>query len=530
MDRRDLVRLASASAATLWLARSSWGQARFASNPFALGVASGSPAHDSVVLWTRLVTAAQEPDVGPLPDQTVRWELGHDEQFRHILRHGQVSAPRQLAYSVHAEVDGLAPDRWYFFRFMVANAVSAVGRTRTLPLPDAAVTRLRLAYASCQKWEDGYFSAWRHLRDEQVDMVLFLGDYIYEYPGTSSRVRVPPGGWVTSLQDYRQRYALYRSDPDLQTMHQQCPWLLVWDDHEVQNDYAGTQAGDSGPRDPAAAAEFVQRRAWAYQAFYENMPLRASVLARAIGATGVAGMRIYQRLQFGRLASLHLLDDRQYRDPQVCTRDGRLGGGAVNPAQCPQWHDERRSLLGLAQERWLDQSLARPETAQTSWNIVGQQTAFGKRDFKPGPGESLPNDGWDGYSAARRRLTDSLQRHQVPNPVLLGGDVHANWVGQVKADYADPTSKSVGVEFCGTSISSNGPSGGAEQTRQRLAENPHFVFAEGQKRGYGVADFSASQLTTTLRVVDDVTRRDSGVSTLAAFAVARGQTVVERTQ
>ena len=161
---------------------------------------------------------------------------------------------------------------------------------------------------------------------------------------------------------------------------------------------------------------------------------------------------------------------------------------------------------------------------------MGQQTAFGKRDFKPGPGESLPNDGWDGYSAARRRLTDSLQRHQVPNPVLLGGDVHANWVGQVKADYADPTSKSVGVEFCGTSISSNGPSGGAEQTRQRLAENPHFVFAEGQKRGYGVADFSASQLTTTLRVVDDVTRRDSGVSTLAAFAVARGQTVVERTQ
>ncbi len=530
MDRRDLVRLASASAATLWLARSGWSQARFASNPFGLGVASGSPTHDSVVLWTRLVTAAQWHDPAPLPDQTVRWELAHDEQFKHMLRHGQVTAPRELGFSVHAEVDGLAPDRWYFFRFMVANAVSAVGRTRTLPLPDAAVARLRLAYASCQKWEDGYFAAWRHLRDEQVDMVLFLGDYIYEYPGTSSRVRVPTGGWVRSLQEYRQRYGLYRSDPDLQAMHQQCPWLLVWDDHEVQNDYAGAQAGHSGARDPASPAEFAQRRASAYQAFYEHMPFRSSVLARAIGATGVDALRIYQRLQFGRLASLHLLDDRQYRDPQVCTRDGQLGGGAVNPAHCPPWDDGRRSLLGLAQERWLDHSLARPETAQSSWNIVGQQTAFGKRDFKIGPGESLSNDGWDGYSAARRRLTDSFQRHEVPNVVMLGGDVHANWVGHLKADYADPRSKSIGVEFCGTSITSQGPAGGAEQTKDRLAENRHFVFAEGQKRGYGVADFSAGQLKTTLRVVDDVTLRDSGISTLAAFAVQRGQAVVERTQ
>ena len=528
MDRRALVRLASATAATLWLARSSWSQARFSTDPFSLGVASGSPQSDSVVLWTRLAGGTRGGDAPSAPDQTVRWEIADDEQFKHIVRQGQVIAPALLAHSVHAEVDGLAPDRWYFYRFMTADAVSAVGRTRTLPLPQASVSSLRLGYASCQKWEDGFFSAWRHLRDEQVDMVVFLGDYLYEYPGTSSRVRVPGGGWMVSLDDYRRRYALYKSDPDLQAMHQHCPWLLVWDDHEVQNDYAGLQAGDSGPRDPAKPADFAQRRAMAYQAYYEHMPLRASVLERALTGSGAAALRIHQRLQFGRLVCLHLLDDRQYRDPQVCTRGGRLGSSTVNPTQCAQWDDPQRSLLGQAQERWLDASLSGPETSQSRWNVLAQQTVFGKRDFKIGPGESLSNDGWDGYGAARRRLTDQLRRHAVPNPVLLGGDIHANWVGHVQSDYSKPHSQTIGVEFCGTSITSHGAAPALDQTAQRLAENPHFVFADGQRRGYGVAAFSADRLTTTLRAVDDVARRDSGVSTLASFSVPNGHPRIER--
>jgi len=528
-SRRHWLGLALAGASTFWLPRSAWSQVPWPQDPFGLGVASGSPGPDSVVLWTRLLQtdrdhAAALAAGGPV---TVAWEIADDAQFRKTVRRGQAQAEPALAHSVHVDVAGLAPDRWYHYRFMAGSAVSPTGRTRTLPAADAAVARWRLAYASCQKWEDGYFSAWRHLLDEDVDMVLFLGDYLYEYPGTSSRVRQPAGGWVLTLDDYRNRYAQYKSDPDLQAMHRACSWLMGWDDHEVQNDYAGEHPGNSGARDPAQPADFARRRNAAYQAWYEHLPLRASAFKRALsGGSGRVAVRVHDRLQIGRLASLHLLDGRQYRDAQVCTRDGLPGSSTVNPAQCPAWQDSRRSMLGEAQERWLEQSLARADTAQSVWSVISQQTVFGQRDFRPGPGAVLTNDGWDGYTAARTRLTDALQRHRVPNPVLLGGDVHANWVGHVKADYGQASSATVGVEFCGTSITSRG--GGNAQTAQRLAENPHFVFAEAQEHGYGVAEFTPSQLRTRLRVVDDVTRRDTRIRTLAAFEVAAGRPVVER--
>ena len=526
-SRRHWLGVALASAASLWLPRSARSQMRWPENPFVLGVASGSPGPDSVVLWTRLVQADQEhaaalAAAGPV---TLHWEIAQDENFKRIVRRGQVQAAPELAHSVHAEVEGLLPGHWYFYRFMVGAAVSPVGRTRTLPAADAVVARWRMAYASCQKWEDGYFSAWRHLREEAVDAVLFLGDYLYEYPGTGSRLRQPEGGWVLTLEDYRRRYTQYRSDPDLQAMHQACPWIMGWDDHEVQNDYAGAHPGNSGPRDPASPADFGRRRSAAYQAWYEHMPLRASAFVRASGSMG-ASVRVHDRLQIGRLANLHLLDGRQHRDAQVCTRDGQPGSGTVNPANCPAWPDARRSLLGAAQEHWLEQSLARQDTAQSIWSVIGQQTVFGQRDFRPGAGEVLTNDGWDGYRAARSRLTDALQRHRVPNPVVLGGDVHANWVGHIKADYANRSSATVGVEFCGTSITSRG--GGNAHTAQRLAENPHFVFADAEEHGYGVTEFTPTHLRTRLRVVDDVTRRETRIRTLAAFEVAAGRSVLER--
>lgn len=526
-NRRRLLQLLCASAGTLWLPRNAWSQPRFASNPFTLGVASGSPTHDSVLLWTRLhvhdlsgVSHGRDP-------VTVRWEVAHDDKFTRIVQSGQAIASPELAHSVHAEVAGLAADRWYFYRFMAGDFVSPLGRTRTFPQPDAAVARLRLGYASCQKWEDGYFTAWRHMREENLDAVMFLGDYIYEYPGKNSKVRTPTGGWVVTLDDYRQRYALYKGDADLQAMHAACPWLMTWDDHEVQNDYAGLQAGDSGYADPSSPANFLARRAAAYQAWYEHMPIRASTLTQGLaGLLNGAETRIYTRLQYGQLASLYLLDARQYKDPQVCSKGGALGSSTVNPANCPEWHEPRRSLLGLPQERWLYDEFAKPQSRNTGWNVLGQQTLFGQRDFKVGPGQTFWNDGWDGYPAARTRLTDSLRQHAVVNPVLLGGDVHENWVGHVKADYADPGSASVGVEFCGTSITSR--SGGNAKTTERLAENPHFVFADAQRKGYGVVEFTPSQLTTTLRVVDDVTRQDTRIETLARFTVQAGRPVVER--
>jgi len=527
INRRHWTALLGAGLGGLWLPPGTLAQPRWQQDPFGLGVASGSPTHDSVVLWTRL-HASGVPGTGPGREAiSVRWEVAHDERFARVVQSGQAVATPELAHSVHAEVRGLEPDRWYFYRFLSGDAVSPVGRTRTFPRPDAVVARLRLAYASCQKWEDGYFSAWRHMRAENLDAVLFLGDYIYEYPGKSSKLRVPGGGWVITLDEYRRRYALYKSDADLQAMHAHCPWLMTWDDHEVQNDYAGQQAGDSGAADPAAPADFLARRAAAYQAYYEHMPISAAVLTRAIaGLAEGAEMRIYRSVPFGRLARLYLLDARQYKDPQVCTKEGRRGSATVNPRSCLQWHDPHRSMLGQAQERWLEQALAEHGATAVQWNVLGQQTLVGQRDFRPGPEQFLWNDGWDGYAGARQRLTAALQRHAVSNPVFLGGDVHENWVGHVKADYANAASANVAVEFCGTSITSR--SGGNGKLAERLAENPHFVFAECERKGYGVAEFTPGGLTTTLRVVQDVSRQDSGIETLAQFAVQPGRSVIER--
>ena len=521
LSRRQLLQWVAVGATGLHLPHSAWAQNQLLRAPFGLGVASGSPTHDSVVLWTRLMhPALQQPNSLGIP---VRWEVADDDKFSRIARSGLSLALPSLAYSVHAEVQGLAPDRWYFYRFMVGDAVSTVGRTRTFPAPDAAVTGLRLAYASCQRWEHGYFSAYRHMAQENLDLVMFLGDYIYEYPRASNSMRVSPGGWVLSLDDYRQRYATYKQDADLQAMHAACPWLVTWDDHEVQNDYTGTTMGENGPE----VDDFAARRSAAYQAFYEHMPLRAAVLVRAVaGMANGAEMRIYNRIQYGQLASFTMLDTRQYKSPQVCTRGGKRGSSTVNPATCAQWNDPSRTMLGADQERWLDSAWGSAQAKSVAWNIVGQQTLIGQRDWKTGPEQSLWNDGWDGYSAARTRMTDAARKHSVANLVVLGGDVHENWVGPIKADYSKSSSAAVGVEFCGTSITSR--SGGNGKLAETMAENPHFVFADAERKGYGVVEITPTQLKTTLRVVSDVTRPDASIETLAQFSVTGGRAVVQR--
>jgi alkaline phosphatase D len=302
-DRRHLLQLAAATATTLWLPRSAWSQPRLSGNPFTLGVASGSPTHDGVVLWTRLALSTLFGSVLGKEPFTVRWEIAHDEAFQRTVQRGQVQAVVELAHAVHVEVQGLEPDRWYHYRFMVGGVgndwVSPVGRTRTFPAPGADAARLRLGYASCQRWEHGYFSAHRHLAQEQLDAVMFLGDYIYEYPAAGNAVRLPSGGWVLTLDDYRQRYAQHKGEADLQAAHAACPWLVTWDDHEVQNDYAGLNEGENGP----AVANFAARRAAAYQAFYEHMPLRASSRGRSVvwrraprcGSTGACRLANWPR-------------------------------------------------------------------------------------------------------------------------------------------------------------------------------------------------------------------------------------------
>ena len=515
--RRDLLKWSVAAVAPLSYALSS-AQTSLKHNPFSIGVASGSPNHHSVVLWTRLMA---EPGSSKTQfadtDVSVKWEVADDEGFKVNRRAGQVVALATLAHSVHLELDGLQSDRWYFYRFQIGDAQSSIGRTRTLPHPEAMVQKLRVAYASCQRWEHGYFSAYDHMCQENLDMVLFLGDYIYEYAAAANPVRLPKGGWVSSLDDYRERYALHKSEKGLQAMHAQCPWLVTWDDHEVSNDYAGLERGQSGN----ISFNFAAQRARAYQAFYEHMPLRSSALTKSLdGLAQGAELRIYGQVPYGKLANIYLLDDRQYRDRQVCNKSDGYGSGFVNPDQCEDWFNPKRSLLGAEQTQWLDQAFANAQKDARPWNVVAQQTIFGRRDFRIGAGHTLWNDGWDGYSAARQQMTQSIQNNALKNPVLLGGDVHENWVGHVMADAYKDDSAKLGVEFCGAGITAR--SAGNSKLTARLAENPHFIFADSERKGYGVVEFTAKQIQTELRVVDDVRQRQTKIETLAKFEVEAG--------
>lgn len=517
MQRRQLLSLAAASAALISLPAVSWGRLHWPTNPFSLGVASGSPTSTSLVLWTRLGQTALRQTDRERTSIDVVWQIAHDAQFSQILQHGRLKATPQLGHSLHAEVAGLAPGRHYFYRFLTGEAVSTVGRTRTFPEPQAQTKNLRLAYASCQRWGDGYYAAYRDMREQNLDVVMFLGDYIYEYPPSAFRdVRPTTGDWVVTLDDYRERYALHKSDPDLQAMHAACPWIVTWDDHEVQNDYAALYEGSGH-----AASDFAARRRAAYQAFYENMPVRYADFAELLTSQGEQ-VRIFGSAQFGQLATLYNLDNRQYRHRQACTPGDRPGGARINPKRCELLEREYRTLLGEQQEQWLKRQF---EKSPTQWNLICQQSLLGPRN-NGSTTPSIWNDGWGGYPAARQRLIDAMRTTRLSNPIVLGGDVHQNWVGQILSDYDQAESPVVGVEFCGTSISSRSWATEAELTRI-LKHSPYFVFANAEYRGYGVVDVTQQNLTTTLRAVKNIKDPNSEVFTLARFGVDTGQTTIQ---
>ena len=492
MRRRDWLRTATLLAAPPFIRH-----ARAADEPrFALGVASGQPRPDGLVLWTRLTGDDLPPQV------PVQWELAHDEAFTRIAARGSEDADSRWAHSVHAEPSGLAPGRWYWYRFRALGQQSRVGRTRTAPAADAAAS-LRLAIASCQRWDHGHYAAWRHLATQDLDLVAFLGDYIYEYPSSPMAPRLHKGGLLRSLDQYRARYAQYRSDPALQDAHAACPWLMVWDDHEVENDYAGTH-----PSTPLGA-DMAPLRAAAYQAYWEHQPL-----ARAQRPRG-ADMPLFGRMDWGRLARIHQLDTRQHRDGQACPSWPRMSGGRlVREADCPALDDPSRSLLGAAQERWLAEgwSLDRP------WNLVAQQTLMARAGL---PDQGRWTDGWDGYPAARARLLRTVAERRVPGVVVLGGDVHAHVVAELKTDFDDARAPVLASEFCGTSISSHGRAQrGWDAAR---AGNPHLLHARSDQRGYAAFTLDARQLQARLLAVDEPLDAASAVHEQARFAVDAGR-------
>ena len=507
IDRRFLLRAMSAGIGLA--AVPAWADPVFGRYPFSLGVASGDPRPDGVVLWTRI---APEPmDGGGMPMQPVEvaWELAADDRFRTVVRKGTEPARPELAHSVHVEVDGLEPGREYWYRFQVGKERSAVGRTRTAPAAGSPVERLRFALAGCQHYEQGLFTAYRHLAAERLDFVFHYGDYIYEgreAGANLARPRLHRGDEVYTLVDYRNRYAQYKSDRDLQAAHASAPWIASFDDHEVDNNWAGDRDDDGTPPEI-----FLLRRAAAFQAWYEHMPVRRALLPRG------PDLRMFRRLAFGGLLDLHVLDTRQYRTDQPC-------GDHTKP-RCAEALDPDATILGPEQKAWLFEGLSRSEAR---WNALAQQVMIGQADRDPGPDRRFDMDKWDGYVADRTALMGHLAERRRADVVALTGDIHNTWIGDLVLDFDDPKSPPLASEFVSTSITSGGD--GSDQrpdTPKILAQNPHWKFYNDQ-RGYLSCTVTPERWQTDVRIVPFVTRPDAPVSTRASFVVENGKAGVQR--
>ncbi len=476
----------------------------FTNDPFTLGVASGDPDSGSVVIWTRLAPQPLDANGGMAPTSVeVRWEVAQDEGFQQPVASGVALATPQLAHSVHVVVKGLQPDRWYWYRFHAGDATSPLGHTRTMPHHGTQPDHLRFAFASCQHYETGLFTAYDQMSRDDLDLVVHLGDYIYEDGGRDGHVRRHAGGEIMSLGDYRIRYAQYRSDPLLQGMHAQCPWLVTPDDHEVDNNYAGA-ISEHADVDPL---QLLMRRANAYQAYYEIMPLRPRSLPRG------PDMRLYRHAPFGRLADFFVLDTRQYRSDQPNgDRKSPLNEAAMRPGN---------SLLGIRQRDWLH---ARLLASQGTWNILAQQVMMGLVGFHAREAEPLTYsmDQWPGCAHERIGLLQFLEDRRIPNPVVLTGDIHSNWVNNLRVDDRQHDGPVVATEFVGTSISSGG--NGIDLIRdhdQLLADNPCVQFHNAE-RGYVRCSVTPDAWTSEFMVVDDVTRPGGRVFPRATFVVEAG--------
>lgn len=488
VDRRRFLGTGLAAAA-VWPMLGTVRAVAFEADPFALGVASGCPRPDSVVLWTRLIFPDTEPDpfadpFAPVerpqhPPLDVAWEIAHDAAFTRPVVAGIDRAVPEFAHSVHVEARGLEPDRWYFYRFRCGNAVSPVGRTRTAPLADAQNASFRFAFASCQQFEQGWYTAYRDMAERDLDLVVHLGDYIYEVSYGGQHVRSHEGGTPTLLYEYRDRHALYKSDPDLQRAHAAFPWLAVWDDHEVVNDYGGSVS----PTDRYAPA-FLRRRAAAYQAWYEHMPVPP------VAAANFDAFRVYGHFGFGSLLELTLLDTRQYRAPGP--GEARTDAGAV-------------TMLGAAQEQWFDRKMA---ASSARWSIIGQPTLVAERDLEPGPDTRYAMDAWDGYRQARERLLGTLRREAIRNPVVIGGDLHAFYAADLHEAAGTDRGPVVASEFVTGSITSNPPDQRAVDAI--LAENPHLKFGNSSVHGYSIMTVKADRAEIDLVGISD--RKDPAAS------------------
>jgi alkaline phosphatase D len=475
---------------------------------FALGVASGDPLADSVILWTRIVADPQAEDGGvgaePVP---VGWEVASDEAFEDVVSSGGVAADAALAHSVHVDAGSLEPDTWYWYRFTVGDRVSPAGRARTAPAEGADADRLRFAFASCQNRQDGYWTAHAHLAEEDVDLVLFLGDYIYEEGTNDGSVQPYVSPTPVDLATFRQRWGEYKADPDLQAAHHARPWVVTWDDHEVANDYADDHPEEDGPLADVSSDEWRARRAAAYQAYYEHMPLR-------LDPPDDADYRIHRAVGWGRLARFYVLDGRQYRSDQACVDTAVVA--SAGPV-CDEAESDDRTMLGDDQESWLGEALG---DSDATWNVLAQQTVVSATPFT----EGLVNlDQWDGYPAPRRRLVEDLR--DVDNPVIITGDIHLAGVASLTDDPDDPDSDPVAVELVGTSISSDFPAALAPVVEAMVDSRANVHYIDARRRGYVVCEVTAGEIRAEYRYVSTTAEPEAEVETGATWVVSAGDPV-----
>lgn len=474
---------------------------RLSGYPFTLGVASGDPLPDGMVLWTRLAPEPLEGGGMPTADVEVRWEVAEDDGMRDVVASGRVLAMADFAHSARIDVRKLDPGRPYWYRFTLGDDESPIARTRTAPARRDATAGLRLAHVSCQHWGTGEYAAYRDMVDaDDLDLVVHCGDYIYE--STQGPVRPVPLPEPTSLDDYRNTHALYRGDEHLQAAHRMAPWLLTWDDHEVENNYQGTaEAYDSTT--PGTKA-FAARRTAAYQAWWEHAPTR-------LDAPTGPDLDIYRRFQWGQLADLLVLDTRQHRSDQVCAEEDI--GPRCDAAQQPDF-----TVLGDVQEQWLRQSL---DEVSTTWTVIAQQIVLSQWRFAPGDG-AWNLDQWDGYPLARERLLGDLRDSGAPSPVVLTGDVHSSWVGTIADDFDDPASPVRATEFVGPGVSSEAPGLLGQVAPTLLDQSPHLAWGETEHRGWVRHEVSPTEWSTEYRFVDDPADAASGVSTGARWHLPAG--------
>ena len=531
-SRRTVVKAVAASAALLPLAGPAAAYAASDPPAFRHGVASGDPLPDGVLLWTRVTPAPDAvPGSGKGPDTEVGWEVAEDREFVRTVASGTATATAASDHTVKADVRGLRPATAYFFRFTAGGLPSAVGRTRTTAAHDATTEGVRFGVVSCANWESGWFSAYRHLAARpDLDAVLHLGDYIYEYGAAEYPLQGPPvrehvpTHEITTLADYRARHGNYRTDADLQALHAAHPVVAIWDDHEFAND---TWSGGAQNHTPGAEGEWAARMAAAKQAYFEWMPVRPSVA----GTT-------YRRLRFGRLADLHLMDLRSFRSQQTS-----VGSGDVD--------DPDRTITGRAQLDWVKSGLASSDTA---WHLVGTSVmispvAFGSVPAHllgplaellgiPEGGLAVNVDQWDGYTDDRRELLAHLRDRGIDNTVFLTGDIHMAWANDVPVTAATyPLSPSAATEFVVTSVTSDNLDdilrvpphtvSVAAETAVKAA-NRHVKWVDMDAHGYGVLDVTAERTQMDYYAVSDKTDREASAAWRRSYRTRSGTQHIEQ--